>query len=255
MSRSVDIAYVGAQIDAFNAAGAGPDIPVVGYRIIPVLPAGATQADLLAAYNALTVRVTKQSTKFPGGVQESQYIAGPDWQAGVGIGRIEIMSGLNPTTYRVWLATDCKEMEFVETPVMNGFAGAGASPGGGTNVATSENQNLTAAAPTAAGDGVVITGARAVRLSYKAANAGATMNAVGRSNGYWYSSTLARWVRCPELDIDWAAMGAAPVEPAGAGPAPFTLAFNASATRVQWVATGMTVSAGTQVVRSIEVQT
>ncbi len=254
MSRSRDIAYAGVAVDAFNAANSDPiDKPVVGYRIIPVLAAGATQQDLVNAYASLQVRVTKSSTNFPTGVQETQMVAGPDWQTCVGVGRIEIIGGLNPTTYRVWLATDCKEMQFVETPIMNGFAAAGASPGG-SNTASNETQNLTAAAPSAAGDGVDITGAKAIRLSYKAANAGATLNAAGSALAYGYSSTLGRWIRMPELDVNFAALGAAVVEPMAVGPAPYPIVFNASITRLQHVASGMTVSAGTQVIRSLEVQ-
>lgn len=252
---SVDVAYAGAPVDAFNASGAGPNIQALGFRVIPVLAAGATQADLAAAYANLQVRITKATKNFPTGTIETMAVAGPDWLAAPGVGRVEIINGLNPTTYRVWVATDCKEMEFVTAPVMNGFAGGGASPGAGSSTFANENQNLTAAAPTAAGDGVAIGGARAIRLSYTAANAGATLNAAGKALCYWYSSALTRWVRCPELDYDFAAGGVTPVQPAGTGPAPFVLAFNAAGSRIQWVSSAMTVSAGTQVVRSIEVQT
>lgn len=249
---STDVAYAGAPVDAYSQPGT--TIKVVGFRIVPVLAAGATKQQLLDAYSPLQVRITKQSQQFPTGTTESMMVAGPDWTACVGIGKLEILAGLNGTTYRVWLATDCKEMEFVEAPVMNGFDAAGASSGStGSNVVTSEDQNLTAAAPSGGSDGVSIAGARAIRVSYKAKNAGATLNAAGKSDAYAYNGT--RWIRMPELDYSFLAAGAAVVEPMATGPAPSLVVFNASLTRLQYVSNGMTVSAGTQVVRTIEVLT
>src|SRR5258706_1569701 len=245
---STDIAYAGVTIDAFNASGAGPNLQATGFRIIPVLAAGATKDDMRAAYSALQVRVSKSTKNFPLGITENMQVAGPDWVAAVGLGRLEILNGLNPTTYRVWIATDCKEMEFVDTPIMNGFDGAGASSGGGTAVSsTSTNQNLTGTAPSAAGDGFSIAGGKALRVSWKATNAGATLNAVGKARAYAYSSAANRWWRLPELDIDFAALAAAVVEPMGVGPAPWLLPSNID--RMDYQPSGMTVSAGTQVTR------
>ncbi len=223
-----------------------------GFRCIPVLAAGATAADARAAYLALSVTVTRQSdAKAQQGVAqgtETYNVSGPDWHRSPGFGAISIAVGYVGTV-RVWVADDCMEMMDAVQPYMNGFA-PGSTAAGGTLTTSNENQNLTAAAPTAAGDGVSIAGARALRVFYRAANAGATQNAVGNIDGYYYSANSGRWVRCPTLDI---VPSVAVVEPMAFGETALEVPIGAD--RVQWVANGMTVSAGTQVIRSVEVLT
>lgn len=223
--------------------------PRKGFRCIPVLPAGATAADAQAAYATLSVTVTRMSESLAAAgiaqAAETYNVPGPDWNRSPGFGAISIAVGFVGTV-RVWIADDCYEIQDVTPPYMAGFT-PGATPAGGTLTTSNENQNLTAAAPTAAGDGVSIVGKRALRVHYKAANAGATMNAAGNFDGYYRSNNNGNWVRCPTLDI---APSVAVVEPMGFGETAVELPIGAD--RVQWVANGATVSAGTQVIRTIE---
>jgi hypothetical protein len=242
MSSSTDYVATGG----FDVVALPTGIQPSGFRIIPVLAAGSTWAALVAAYATLKARVVKQTQNFPSSVTEDQYVPGPDWVRSPGFGALSFQ-GVAGITYRIWLATDCKEMVDAVSPAMTGFGGAAA--GGGSVTTTTTTVNFTATAPSAVGDGVSIAGARAIKASWKAANAGATLNAAGSVKGYGLNGA-SRWVRIPELDY---VPTEAVVEPMEFGMAPQPVLFGIS--RVAYVPSGLTASAGTQVVQTIEVLT
>lgn len=240
--------------DDYVPAGGGFTVTIptgimaTGFRIIPVLAASATPADMVAAYALITnVAMKKGTQNFPTGVTENMLLSGPDWIRSPGLG--EIIVTVAAGTYRVWIATDCKEMMDAVPPFMNGFPSSGTSTGG-TNTTTATTKNFTGTAPSAAGDGVDITNAKAVKVSYKAATAAATLNAVGSVKVYGYSTGASRWVRMPDLDY---VPTEAVVEPMAFGPQPYSIPFGVG--RVCFVPSALTASAGTQVNEVVEVLT
>lgn len=234
----------------FDIVALPASIQITGFRIIPVLASGASWGSLASAYATLEARMTKQSfPNFIAGVVEDIFVPGPDWIRSPGLGALSFR-GVVGVTYRIWIATDCKEMKDAVWPVMNGFAPGGTVGGSGTVTTTATTENLTGTAPTLGSDGVDITAARSIKVSIKAANALATLNAAGSLKAYGYSTGGTRWVRIPELDY---VPTEATVEPLAIGPAPFTIFFGVG--RVAWVPNALTVSAGTQVVKTIEVLT
>lgn len=227
----------------------GGNLPIVGMRIIPLLASGASRATLEAAYNAIELDLVKQTQNFPAGTTETLQVVGPDWHNLIGVGSVSVNAGATPNNWLIQWATDCKEMIQSTPPAFPGFGDTG-SGGGGTNTTTAVTENFTGTAPSAAGDGVDITNARAMKVHVKAANAGATLNAAGSLKFYGYSTGGARWVRLPDLDYT---PTEAVVEPMAFGPQPYEIPFGIG--RIAVVPSALTASAGTQVVKVIEVLT
>lgn len=247
---SQDIVYGGAGVDVPLNQGGVTLQAATGFRVIPVLALGGSGSQMQAAYAGLTATVKKQSVNFNPGVDEIHKIPGADWIRSPGFGALTLTGGVNGVTYRVWIATDCKEMKDAVIPSMYGFANGDAGTSGGTLTATNQTQNFTAAAPTVVGDGADITAAKAVKVSVRPATAAAILTAVGVLKCYSWSTNLARWVRVPELDFPIVEAVTEPM-PIGTG----AMVIPIGVGRVQWTPSAMAASAGTQVVTSIEVLT
>lgn len=228
----------------------GTNIAINGMRIIPLLAPGASRADLEAAYDAIELTLTKQTQNYPQGTTEDLRVVGPDWHNLIGVGQVNCNGGGTPNNWLIQWATDCKEMVQVSDPALAGFGATSGSGTGGTVTTTATTKNFTGTAPSAAGDGVDITNAKAVKVSYKAANAGATLNAAGSVKVYGYSTGASRWVRMPDLDY---VPTEAVVEPMAFGPQPYSIPFGVG--RVCFVPSALTASAGTQVNEVVEVLT
>ena len=202
--KYADVLYSGAPI---APAGLPGGFSLKGFRVVPLLSAGATVADVAAAYASLVVRVSRSSQSRaisgidPYAVVDDVAVPGPDWTRSPGFNALLIQSGQAGVTYRVWWAEDCLEMVDAGTsPFLNGFTGAptpasltptttAVGPAGTTTQAQSSTANI----PSLATDGV------AVPAGAKGAYA-VLSGAVGQSVTFavlvwWrYNATLARWI-------------------------------------------------------------
>lgn len=202
--KSQDIVYVGAPIGPALAA----EFLMKGYRVCPVLGAGATIADVVAAYAPLRVQVTRnsQSRALSGltpGVVDDIPINGPDWVRNPGYNLLLITAGQVGTTYRVWWAEDCFEIVDAATPpYLNGMApgtptGSSTAPAFvGPAGAVTQLPASAANIPTLATDGLALPGgARGVRASISAV-VGQTLAALGATTAivWWrYDALVGRW--------------------------------------------------------------
>lgn len=246
---STDVAFAGVEVAVPLNLGSRP---AVGFRIVPVLGVGATAADVRAAYKPLQVKVRKASDSFPNGVEEQHYVAGPDWHATSGFGSLKISAGLNGTTYRVWVATDCKELEFVDTPYYEGFDAGGALAGGALDAAVvTTHAAALGTKPAAAGDGVSLAGAKAIRVSMKPNTAGANFTVPAGpaflEAYYRVENGLNEWCRAPDFDLQQVNAAALAADEPYAW-APFEVRLPAGA-RIGWRTNGIAVSAGNVNVR------
>lgn len=204
--KSQDLVYVGAPI----GPALDPLFNMKGYRVAPVLAAGASAAEVVAAYAPLRVQVTRnsQSRALSGltpGVIDDVPVNGPDWIRNPGFNLLLISAGLVGTTYRIWWAEDCFEIvDAASPPYLAGLA-PGSPPTAysqqliGPALAVTQLANsLAGNVPTNAADGIAVP--RGASGAYVAVDAGvgATISAMVATSGlFWwrYVSSMARW--CP----------------------------------------------------------
>jgi len=248
---SVDVALplAGAPVDVVAAGGA---FAPVGYRVVPLLTAAATLSDMVKVYSELQAMVTKASPNFLTGTTETSAVAGPDWARTSGFGRLQLVTGVNGAglTYRVWIATDCKEMVDPVMPMMYGFSAAGATPGA-TVAAPLEVEHLLAAPtlPAAAGDGVSIAGAKALRVSLYPRDVLDFITAVGQLDAWAYLTPgYPAWGRMSDLDIMLTIASTVPNPRLSWAPMPVVLPAGA---RLAWVPNGIVLGGTGAKVRAI----
>lgn len=208
--KYADVVYAGAPI---APAGLPSTFGLKGYRVVPVLIAGATVADVLAAYSGLVVRTSRASQSrslsgdpTAGGITDDVSVVGPDWIRSPGFNALLIQSGQVGTTYRVWWAEDCFEIvDAASPPYLNGFSGPSAviaSPlrsnigpaGAGTQASASAAANK----PSSATDGLAVSAGHRGAYATVSVQAAATISAIGAgaTDGlvWWkYNSAVGRW--------------------------------------------------------------
>lgn len=207
--KYADVVYAGVPI---APAGLPSDFTLKGFRVVPILGAAATVADVAAAYAPLVVRVSRnsqsRSLSQPAGtssaVVDDVSVVAPDWHRSPGFNSLLIQGGQAGVTYRVWWAEDCLEMlDPGSSPFLNGFSAAGSStpsnlgvqsvqvgPGGTSVQAQSSVANI----PTAAGDGYALRSGAKGFYAVLTAPAGQTINGTPTLVWWRYNSLLSRWV-------------------------------------------------------------
>jgi hypothetical protein len=109
------------------------------------------------------------------------------------------------------------------------------------NDAWYEDLALSAAAPSAATDGIPLTGLKAVQVIVSA-NATRTLSGAGNLRVYIYDPTVARWVRVPALDLAVSTSGVRDLAFEA-----FAVSGERSGARLAVIPDSVTVSAGTDV--------
>ncbi len=206
--KYVDVVATGG---SDTPAGMPTGFPLKGFRIIPILIAGATIADVIAAYAPLVVTMLRSSNAraisgiAPVGITDVIAVPGPDWIRSPGFSAMTLV-GQGGTTYRVFWSEDCYEvMDPGTSPMLNGFAGAAASiasplranigpAGAGTQTSASAAANK----PSSATDGLAVSAGHRGAYATVSAAVGQTISAIGAgaSDGlvWWkYNSAIARW--------------------------------------------------------------
>lgn len=188
-------------------AGMPTDFSLKGFRVVPLLGATATAADVAAAYASLVVRVSRASQSrslsgvTPICIDDDVAIPGPDWIRSPGFSALSLQNGQAGVTYRVWWAEDCLEMVDAATPpYLNGFTGAGASAAAPAAVTVSQLANSPANIPTLAGDGVLIPAGAKGAHAIASAQAAATILGAGSLVWWRYSQFLGRWAETTQQD-------------------------------------------------------
>lgn len=188
-------------------AGMPSTFPLKGFRVIPVLGATATIADVIAAYASLVVRVSRGSNArqisgvAPVGINDDIAVPGPDWIRSPGFNALNLQGGQVGVTYRVFWAEDCYEvMDPGTSPMLPGFVGAGAAAAAPIAGTTSQLANSVANIPAAAGDGQLLPSG--VKGCYAVASAQAAATILGPGSIVWwrYSSYLGRWAETTVQD-------------------------------------------------------
>lgn len=109
------------------------------------------------------------------------------------------------------------------------------------NNAWYEDLGLSAAAPSAATDGIPLTGLKSVQITVSA-DSGQTLSGAGTIRVYLYDSTLGRWARCPELDMSVSTASVRDLAFAA-----LSMDGERSGARAAFVPNSVTVSSGTTV--------
>lgn len=188
-------------------AGLPSLFPMKGFRIIPILPATATVADVIAAYSGLIVRTQRGSMSrslsqiTPVTVTDDVSVVSPDWQRSPGFNALSLQGGRVGITYRVWWAEDCYEsMDPGSSPYLNGFAGGGASgavvtfqspigPAGAPTQAQASAANI----PSLSTDGIAIMPGTKGAIATLTAPVGQTINGTPTLVWWRWNASLARW--------------------------------------------------------------
>lgn len=199
-----DVVYAGAPIGPTLPSGFG----LKGYRVVPLMTAGETIADVVAAYTPLVVRTSRASQSrslsgdpTAGGINDDVAVNGPDWVRSPGFNALLIQAGQAGRTYRVWWAEDCFEIvDAASPPYLDGFVGAAASVAAPVAGSTSQLANSIANIPTLAGDGQLLPAG--VKGCYAVASAQAAATILGPGAIVWwrYSSYLGRWAETTAQD-------------------------------------------------------
>lgn len=196
-----------AEIVTYSGAPIGPtqmptQYPCKGYRVVPLLAAGATAAEVIAAYADLTVQTKRASTsKQMSGMDPTTVddlpVRAPDWIRSPGFSQLIITSGLNGTQYLVYWAEDCYEVIDVgDPPYLAGFQGPGAgpspSPGALVTYTNAQAQASTANVPAGA-VGVLLTSQKGLACTISAP---AAQTITGGDAVLWrFDSTTGRWCK------------------------------------------------------------
>lgn len=204
--KYADVGYAGAPAVVPGLPG---NFGLKGYRVVPILGATATATDVIAAYAALVMRVSRASQSRAISNDVAGYnvvddvaIPGPDWVRSPGFNALTIQNGVNGVTYRVWWAEDCFEIvDAASPPYLNGFVGPGSAVGAPNSVLIGPSGAVTQTPASAAGnkpvlatDGVAIP--VGVRGAYATISAvvGQTLSAPAVGLVWWrYSFQLSRW--------------------------------------------------------------
>lgn len=196
--KYADLVFAGAPIGPPTMPTA---FPCKGFRVVPILAAGATAVEVLAAYAALTVTVQRSSVArqnsnvVPVGITDTYAVTGPDWVRSPGFSTLLITGGQAGVTYRVTWAEDCYEvLDVAAPPYLNGFQGPGAAPSPSTTSTTgsSTTQAQASLANIPAGAvGIDVSGKAGVALNLVAP---ATQTFTGGDVVWWrYDAFSATW--------------------------------------------------------------
>jgi len=223
---------------ATDAVGPANIFPLKGYRLIPLLPAGSTLVDVVAAYEALQVTIERSSaarasTGVAPGVVDVVPVPGPDWVRSPGFGSLALSGGVVGVTYRVWLAEDCMEISQAVEPYATGFLpnGAGATIPQVTQYAAA--QAVATNLPATVADGLAVPAGAKGALAMLSAPAGQTIT--GAQLRWWrWDATLAAWVltaitEAPALGVEHVMGSEQPLLVAGDASRFFVEALNCTA--------------------------
>lgn len=196
-------------------AGMPSQFPLKGFRVVPILAATATIADVLQAYESLVIRVQRssnarqQSGVAPVGITDDVSVVGPDWVRSPGFNALSFQSGRVGVTYRVWWAEDCYEVvDPGSVPMAYGFSGGGSSsavlnqqaavgPAGAGTQAQLSAANI----PSLSTDGLVIPPGTKGALATIAAPVGQTINAAGALVWWRWVAALSRWAELAVQEV------------------------------------------------------
>lgn len=210
--KYADVVYAGAPI---SPAGLPTEFSLKGFRVAPVLSAGATFSDVVAAYASLVVRVARSSQSrsisgvTPVGITDDVSVVGPDWHRSPGFNTLQLVSGQVGVTYRVWWAEDCLEMlDPGALPAMEGFASGGipaqltpnytnVGPAGAATQALASTANI----PSLSTDGVALRAGTKGMYAVVQAAAGQTITVAGQLVWWRWSGGVGRWIETAVQEV------------------------------------------------------